>query len=82
MREVEVKQLALALKATSAELKAKILGTMSQRAVQGLKEEMEFLGPVKMRDVEAAQADIVGKVRALEESGEVVLSGGSDDVLV
>lgn len=82
MREVEVKQLALALKATSPELKAKIMATMSQRAVQGLKEEMEFLGPVKMRDVEAAQTDIVGKVRALEESGEVVLSGGSDDVIV
>jgi flagellar motor switch protein FliG len=82
MREAEVKQLALALKATSAELKAKIMATMSQRAVQGLKEEMEFLGPVKMRDVEAAQADIVSKVRALEESGEIVLSGGSDDVII
>lgn len=82
MREVEVKQLALALKATSAELKAKIMGTMSQRAMQGLKEEMEFLGPVKMRDVEAAQADIVSKVRELEESGEIVLSSGSDDVII
>ena len=82
MREVEVKQLALALKAASPELKAKIMGTMSQRAVQGLKEEMEFLGPVKMRDVEAAQTDVVSKVRALEESGEIVLSSGSDDVIV
>jgi len=82
MREVEVKQLALALKAASAELKAKIMGTMSQRAVQGLKEEMEFLGPVKMRDVESAQTEVVGKVRALEESGEIVLSSGSDDVII
>ncbi|MBC8088918.1 MAG: flagellar motor switch protein FliG [Phycisphaerae bacterium] len=82
MREVEVKQLALALKAASAELKVKIMGTMSQRAVQGLKEEMEFMGPVKMRDVEAAQTEVVGKVRALEESGEIVLSGGSDDVII
>ncbi|MGV3710110.1 MAG: flagellar motor switch protein FliG [Gemmatimonas sp.] len=82
MREVEVKQLALALKAASPELKTRIMGTMSQRAVQGLKEEMEFLGPVKMRDVEAAQTDIVGKVRALEETGEIVLSGGSDDVVI
>ena len=48
----------------------------------GLKEEMEFLGPVKMRDVEGAQADIVGKVRSLEETGEIVLSGGSDDVII
>jgi flagellar motor switch protein FliG len=82
MREVEVKQLALALKAASPELKIRIMGTMSQRAVQGLKEEMEFLGPVKMRDVEAAQTDVVSKVRALEETGEIVLSSSSDDVIV
>jgi flagellar motor switch protein FliG len=82
LREVDVKQLALALKAASPDLKAKIMGTMSQRAVAGLKEEMEFLGPVKMRDVEAAQGDIIAKVRALEETGEVVLSAGTDDVIV
>jgi flagellar motor switch protein FliG len=82
LREVDVKQLALALKAASAELKAKILATMSQRAVAGLKEEMEFLGPVKMRDVEAAQTDIVAKVRSLEETGDIVLSAGTDDVII
>jgi flagellar motor switch protein FliG len=43
---------------------------------------MEFLGPVKMRDVESAQTEIVSKVRALEETGEIVLSGGADDVIV
>ena len=82
LREVDVKQLALALKAASLELKAKIMATMSQRAVAGLKEEIEFLGPVKMRDVEAAQTDIVSKVRALEESGEIVMSAGADDVII
>jgi len=82
LREIDVKQLALALKAASAELKGKIMGTMSQRAVTGLKEEMEFLGPVKMRDVEAAQSDIVSKVRVLEETGEIVLSAGTDDVVL
>jgi flagellar motor switch protein FliG len=82
LREVDVKQLALALKAASPDLKAKIMSTMSQRAVLGLKEEMEFLGPVKMRDVEAAQSEIVSKVRALEETGEIVLSAGADDVIV
>lgn len=82
LREVDVKQLALALKAASPELKAKIMQTMSQRAVAGLKEEMEFLGPVKMRDVEAAQTDIVSKVRALEETGEIVISAGTDDVII
>jgi len=82
LREVDVKQLALALKAASPELRDKIMATMSQRAVAGLKEEIEFLGPVKMRDVEAAQTDIVSKVRALEETGEIVLSAGSDDVII
>ena len=82
LREVEAKQLALALKAASDELKAKIMGAMSQRAVAALKEEMEFMGPVKMRDVEAAQAGIVTQVRKLEETGEIVLSAGSDDVLI
>jgi flagellar motor switch protein FliG len=82
LREVDVKQLALALKAASPELKTKIMATMSQRAVAGLKEEMEFLGPVKMRDVESAQTDIVAKVRALEESGDIVLSAGGDDVII
>jgi flagellar motor switch protein FliG len=82
LREVEAKQLALALKAASEELKAKIMGAMSQRAVGALKEEMEFMGPVKMRDVEAAQSAIVTQVRKLEETGEIVLSAGGDDVLI
>lgn len=82
LREVDAKQLALALKAASADLKAKILGCMSQRAVGALNEEMEFMGPVKMRDVEAAQVAIVAQVRKLEEAGEIVLSAGGDDVLV
>ena len=82
LREVEAKQLALALKAASEELKAKIMGAMSQRAVAALREEMEFMGPVKMRDVEQAQAGIVSQVRKLEETGEIVLSAGADDVLI
>ena len=82
LREVEAKQLALALKAASDELKTKIMGAMSQRAVAALREEMEFMGPVKMRDVEASQSAIVTQVRKLEETGEIVLSAGGDDVLV
>ena len=82
LREVEAKTLALALKAASDELKTKITGSMSQRAVSALREEMEFMGPVKMRDVEAAQGAIVTNVRKLEETGEIVLTSGSDDVLV
>lgn len=82
LREIDAKSLALALKAASDDLKNKILGSMSQRAVAALKEEMEFMGPVKMRDVETAQTAIVTQVRKLEETGEIVLSAGGDDVLV
>jgi len=82
LREVEAKQLALALKAASEQLKDKMLGAMSTRAVTALRDEMEFLGPVKMRDVEAAQSAIVTQVRKLEELGEIVLTGGSDDVVL
>ncbi len=84
LREIDAKQLALALKAASDELKGKMMGAMSQRAVQALQEEMEFMGPVRLRDVEAAQAAIIAQVRALEEAGELVLSssGGGDDTVI
>ena len=82
LREVDAKQLALALKQASEELKTQIMGAMSQRAVQALQEEMEFMGPVRLRDVEIAQAGIVAQVRALEESGEIVLNGGGDDQVI
>lgn len=84
LREIDAKQLALALKAASDELKGKMMGAMSQRAQQALVEEMEMMGPVRLRDVEAAQGAIVAQVRALEEAGELVLSasGSGDDMVI
>jgi flagellar motor switch protein FliG len=82
LREIEGKELALALKGSSPELQAKIMGAMSQRAVASLKEEMEMMGPTKKRDVEAAQANVVAAVRRLEEAGEIVLGGGTDDLVL
>jgi len=82
LREVASKELALALKVASDELRDRITSMMSQRAVNALIEEMEFLGPVRVRDVEAAQASIVKTVRALEEAGEIVIGGGVDDYVV
>lgn len=82
LREIESKDLALALKIASEELKASIMGAMTKRAVEALEEEMEFLGPVRLRDVETAQVMIVGKVRALEEAGEIVISAGGDDEVI
>ena len=55
---------------------------MSQRASAALKEEMEMLGPSRKRDIEAAQTAIVAMIRKLEESGEIVVGGGADDIVV
>jgi flagellar motor switch protein FliG len=81
LREVDSKELALALKQASNEVRNKIMGSMSQRAVQALKEEIEMLGPSRKTDVEKAQTNIVSTVRKLEESGEIVLGGGGDDLV-
>ena len=82
LREIDVKELALALKSASNELKNKMMGAMSQRASSALKEEMEMLGPSRKRDVEASQTAIVAMIRKLEDAGEIVVGGGADDVVV
>lgn len=82
LRDIESKELALALKVASDELKQHILGNMSERAAAALQEEIEFLGPVRARDVEGAHQRIIAVVRSLEEAGEVQLSKGDDDLIV
>lgn len=82
LREIDVKELALALKSASNEVRNKIMGGMSQRASAALKEEMEMLGPARKRDVEAAQTAIVAMIRKLEDAGEIVVGGGADDLVV
>jgi flagellar motor switch protein FliG len=81
LREIDVKELALALKSASNEVKNKIMGAMSQRASNALKEEMEMLGPSRKRDIESAQTAIVAMIRKLEDSGEIVVGGGADDMV-
>src|SRR3954471_24422052 len=81
LREIDVKELALALKSSSNEVKNKIMGGMSQRATASLKEEMEMLGPARKRDIEAAQTAIVAMIRKLEDAGEIVVGGGADDIV-
>ncbi|MBM4001929.1 MAG: flagellar motor switch protein FliG [Planctomycetes bacterium] len=71
LKNVETAQWAMALKGVSEELKTKILGNMSSRAAQGLNEEMEFLGAVRVSEVEAIQQQIVDVVRRLESAGEL-----------
>ena len=80
--EVDTRDLALALKASSEELRDQIFGAMSQRAASALNQEMEFLGPARLKDVEEAQRNIVNEVRRLEEAGEIVIGGMDDDVLL
>ncbi|GAB6173425.1 flagellar motor switch protein FliG [Paradesulfitobacterium aromaticivorans] len=82
LREVETKDLALALKGSNPEVSQKVQSNMSARAAQMLKEDMEFMGPVRLRDVEDAQQRIVKVIRKLEESGTIVISrGGSDEII-
>lgn len=84
LKEVENSELALSLKTASEELKQKIFKNMSERAAQLVKEDMEFMGPVRVADVEASQQRVVDIVRRLEEAGEVVIEGrgGESDMMV
>ncbi len=74
LREVETKELALALKGSNDEVKEKIFANMSERAAGMLKEDMEYMGPVRAREVQECQTKIVSIIRALEATGEIVLS--------
>lgn len=84
LRQVDAKDLAMALKGTREDVKLKITKNMSQRAAQNLLEEIEMLGPVRLKSVEEAQGGIVRVIRSLEESGQLVLarSGGGDEFVV
>jgi flagellar motor switch protein FliG len=82
LREIESKDLALALKAASNEVAGKIYKNMSKRAADMLREEIEYMGPVRIRDVEEAQQKIVNVIRRLEESGEIVVARGKGDEII
>ncbi len=83
MKDVDVKDLGTALKGTPQEVQDKIFRNMSERAVNMLKEDMEFMGPVKLRVVEESQQKIVAVIRRLEEAGEIQVGrGGEEEILV
>jgi flagellar motor switch protein FliG len=83
IRDIENADLQLALKVASEEVREAIFRNMSKRMADTFKEEMEFMGPVRLRDVEEAQTRIVGTIRRLEESGEIIIArGGGDDIIV
>ena len=79
LKNVETNQWAMALKAASADLKQRILGNMSQRAAALLQEEMEYLGSVRLSEVEQVQQQIVDIVRRLEDAGEITVQAPEED---
>jgi flagellar motor switch protein FliG len=82
LREVDSKDLSLAMRGTSEELQERIFRNQSTRAAQALREEMEIGGPVRLRQVEEAQQRIVNIVRRLDDAEEIVIQRGGEDVLV
>ena len=83
LKGIDTSQLSMALKTASEELRDKFLKNMSKRAADLIKEEMEFMGPARLADVEAAQQAIVDVVRRLEEQGEVIIEGrgGGEEIV-
>ncbi len=81
LKRVDKKVLTVALKGASDEVKEKFFRNMSQRAAETLKEEMEYLGPVKLKDVEAAQREIVELIRKLEDEGVISIGGAGEEII-
>jgi flagellar motor switch protein FliG len=82
LREVDSANLAVAMKSASETLRERIYGSISKRAAESLKEELEMLGPVRLKDVEAAQDAIIQVVRRLEEEGQIALESDSAQSVV
>jgi len=82
LREVDFKELATALKGANEEVKNKIFSNVSSRAADNIREDMEFMGPVRVKQVEEAQQKIVAIIRRLEESGEIIINRGGEDSMV
>ncbi len=83
IREIDNKELAIALKGATEEVADVIYSNMSKRMAEMIKEDMDFMGPVRLRDVEEAQQKIVNTIRKLEEAGEIIISrGGGDEIIV
>ncbi len=83
LRDVDNNDLGLALKGSNEQVQTAIFNNLSSRLATMIKEDMEFMGPVRMKDVEEAQQKIVNIIRKLEDSGEIVISrGGGDEIIV
>jgi flagellar motor switch protein FliG len=76
LREIDMRDLAVSLKSASEKLKSALLACISKRAAETVNEEMSFMGPLKLKDIEAAQMRIIEVVRRLESEGEIELDSG------
>ena len=82
LRDVENSDLGIALKGANEDVQNAIFNNLSKRLAAMIKEDMEFMGPVRMKDVEEAQQKIVSVLRKLEDAGEIVISrGGGDEII-
>ena len=82
LRDVENSDLGIALKGANEDVQNAIFNNLSKRLAAMIKEDMEFMGPVRMKDVEEAQQKIVSVIRKLEDAGEIVISrGGGDEII-
>ena len=79
LKEIDGKELTMALKGSTEEISTKIFGNMSKRAAEGIQEDMEYMGPVRLAEVEEAQQRIVEVIRSLEEAGTITLGKGGKD---
>jgi flagellar motor switch protein FliG len=79
LREVETKDLAMALKGSNDDVRKKVFKNMSERAATMLKDDMDYMGPARARDVQEKQSNIVNIIRALESAGEIVINRGSEE---
>ena len=83
LRDVENSDLSVALKGSNEQVQEAIFNNLSKRLASMIKEDMEFMGPVRMKDVEEAQQKIVSIIRKLEDAGEIIISrGGGDEIIV
>lgn len=82
LKSVESKDLSLALKGSSEDVSEKVFKNMSKKAADMLREDMEFAGPVRVKDVQEAQQRIVNVIRKLEETGEIVIARGGEDEMI
>ncbi len=82
MREVDNHELAVALKGTNEEVKALIFKNVSSRLAEMIQEDLDFMGPKRIKEIEEAQQNIVGIIRKLEEAGEIVIARGGGDEMI